>query len=169
MYHNDYVDAVKEYLLRYHEFGQYIINVKADIEECELMLKQEAAPASPSLSPTGGCGGGENISQEERIFMRREKLREKIGNYHADLQQIEPLIKRLDRSLDSLTSMNETDARILRDRYIDKLSWENTAQHNCCSVGFCRKRAREALKTLTSMMFGPDAIPFQTSLVFFKE
>lgn len=30
------------------------------------------------------------------------------------------------------------------------------------------RRARTALKTLTGMMFGPDAVPMQTSVVFFK-
>ena len=169
MHHNDFVDAVKEYLRRYREFSQYVINVKTDITECEALLQQEAAPAASSLSPTGGCGGGETISQEERIYMQREALKEKIRKYQADLQQIEPLIKRLNRSMESLASINETDAVIVRDRYIDGASWESTARHTCCSVGFCRKRAREALKMLTSMIFGPDAIPFQTSLVFFKK
>lgn len=169
MYHNDYVDAVKEYLLRYREFSQYVANVKADIAECEALLQQEAAPSASSLSPTGGCGGGKQISQEERIYMQREALQEKIRKYQAELQQIEPLIKRLERSMESLASINETDAVIVRDRYIDGASWESTARHTCCSVGFCRKRARGALKMLTSMMFGPDAIPFQTSLVFFKK
>ena len=169
MYHNDYIDAVKEYLLRSREFSQYVANVKADIEDCEAMLKQDAAPTASTLSPTGGCNGGEKISQEERIYMQRESLQEKITKYQAELQQIEPLIKRLDRSMESLASINETDALILRDRYMDGVSWENTARHTCCSVGFCRKRAREALQTLARMMFGPDAIPFQTSLIFFKK
>ena len=168
MQHNDYVAAVTEYLLRYREFSQYVANVKADIADCEALLEQDAAPSASSLSPTGGCGGGEQISQEERIYMQREELQKKIAKYQADLQQIEPLLKRLDRSLESLASINETDAVILRDRYIDGASWERTARDTCCSVGFCRKRAQEALEILARMMFGPDAIPFQTSLIFFK-
>lgn len=169
MQHNDYVEAVKEYLRRYREFSQYVINVRKDIEDCETLLNQEPALTSPLLSPTGGCSGGEKVSQQERIYMRREELQEKIAKYQAELQQIEPLIKRMDRSMESLSSINEIDAVILRDRYMDGASWESTARHSCCSVGFCRKRAREALKTLTSMMFGPDAIPFQMSLVFFSQ
>lgn len=169
MYHNDYIDAVTEYLRRYREFSQYIANVKTDIDECQRMVEMEAAPAASSMSPTGGCGGGEKVSQEERMYMQREDLQRKIRKYRADLQQIEPLIRRLDSSMASLKDINETDARILESRYMDGASWESTARHSCCSVGFCRKRAREALKTLTSMMFGPDAIPFQMSLVFFSQ
>ena len=157
MYHNDYIDAVAEYLRRYREFSQYIANVKTDIDECQRMLELEAAPATSSMSPTGGCGGGEKVSQEERMYMQCE-----------DLQQIEPLIRRLDSSMASLKDINETDARILESRYIDDASWESTARYACCSVGSCRRRARIALKTLTGMMFGPDAVPMQTSVVFFK-
>ncbi len=168
MYHNDYIDAVTEYLRRYREFSQYIANVKTDIEECQRMLELEATPAASYMSPTGGCGGGEKVSQEERVYMQHEELQQKIRKYHADLQQIEPLIRRLDSSMASLKDINETNARILESRYIDDASWESTARYACCSVGSCRKRARNALKTLTGMMFGPDAVPFQTSVVFFK-
>ena len=68
MYHNDYLLAVREYLFRYREFSQYIKNLKIDIADCDAILEQEAAPATSSFSPTGGCGGGESLSQEERIY-----------------------------------------------------------------------------------------------------
>lgn len=71
MYHNDYIDAVTEYLRRYREFSQYIANVKTDIEECQRMLEQEAAPATSSMSPTGGCCGGEKMSQHRHYIMRK--------------------------------------------------------------------------------------------------
>lgn len=168
MFHNDYINAVREYLVRYHELSQYVKNVRKDISDAESLLQQEAAPSSPVLSPTAGCGGGETVSQEERMYMQKEDLQRKIRRYKAELLEIEPLINRLDRSLESLASINSTDAVIIRDRYVDGASWENTASHASCSVGFCRKRARKALRMLTSMMFGTEAIPFQTHLVFFK-
>ena len=165
---DNYVDAVREYLLRYHELSQYIVNIKQDIGDCEAFLKQEAAPSSFALNPTGGRGGGEKASQEEQIYMQKEELQEKLRGYYTELQKIEPFIKRLNRSMQALASINETDATILRDRYIDGMSWENTAHHTCSSVGFCRKRAKVGLKMLASMMFGPDAIPYQLPLFFTK-
>lgn len=56
MYHNDYTVLVKEYLSRYHEFKQYIENINAEIADYKEMMALSAAPAVPSLSPTGGCG-----------------------------------------------------------------------------------------------------------------
>lgn len=170
MYHNDYIDAVKEYLRRYREFSQYIANVKTDIEECQRMLELEAAPAASSMSPTGGCGGGEKESQQERIYARHEELQHKIDRYSAELDRLGPIMARLDRSLEAMGKISETDRTILVDRFIDKTSWDSTARHVNSSVGFCRKRAGVALETLTVMMFGRNAIPqHQGNMVFFKE
>ena len=104
MYHNDYLLAVREYLFRYREFSQYIKNLKIDIADCDAILEQEAAPATSSFSPTGGCGGGESLSQEERIYMRREELQRKKERYAAELQRLEPIMNRIDQSLDAIAA-----------------------------------------------------------------
>lgn len=169
MYHNDYINAVREYMYRYHEFSQYIANVKADMEECRAMLEQEAAPTTPSLSPTGGCGGGEKMSQQERDYIKREELQEKLKEYAAEIQRLAPIMSRLDRSLEAMGRVSEMDRDILIDRYIDEISWESTVRHVNASVGYCRKRAGIALVNLTVMMFGKEAIPEQANVVFFKE
>ena len=168
MYHNDYLNAVREYLFRYREFSQYIKNLKVDIIECDALLGQDAAPATPSFSPTGGCGGGESISQEERLFMRREEIQRKRDHYKAELTRIEPTMNRIDQSLKAMEEVNLVDKAILVDRYVDKVSWEGTARNANCSIGFCRKRASIALENLTVMVCGLKAVPAQNSnLVFF--
>ena len=168
MYHNDYLNAVREYLFRYREFSQYIKNLKVDIIECDALLGQDAAPATPSFSPTGGCGGGESISQEERLFMRREEIQRKRDHYKAELTRIEPTMNRIDQSLKAMAEVNPVDKTILVDRYVDKVSWDRTARNASCSIGYCRKRARIALENLTVMVCGIKAVPAQNSnLVFF--
>ena len=169
MQHNDYVEAVKEYLRRYREFSQYVINVRKDIEDCETLLNQEPALTSPLLSPTGGCSGGEKVSQQERIYMRREELQEKIAKYQAELQQIEPLVKRLQNSLEALKSMSKTDWCIIKTRYIESGSWDYTAHSVSASVGYCKIRSERILKTLTGMIFGPQKVYVQTSFTFHKD
>lgn len=170
MYHNDYLNAVREYLFRYREFSQYIKNLKIDIADCDAILEQEAAPATPSFSPTGGCGGGESMSQEERLFMRREEIQRKRDRYTTELSRIEPIVNRIDQSLTAMEEVNPVDKTILVDRFVDKVSWEGTARNANCSVGFCRKRASVALEKLTVMVFGPQAVPAQDSnIVFFEK
>jgi hypothetical protein len=163
MQHNDYVQTVESYLRRYREFSTYVENVKADIADIEEQLKLSAAPKVPSLSFTPG-GSGENTSPQEKEYLRKEKLHEKESSYRADLAQIEPMLKRLNRSVEALT---DTDRKIIWARYIDGLSWEMVAYSGHCSVGFCRKRCREVLEILACMMFGPGAIPVQTKFVFY--
>lgn len=76
MQHNDYVNAVKEYLERYDEFSQYVKATRQEIHYCEALLAQDAAPASPVLSSAGG-GGGEKQSVEEREAHSGSRLPEK--------------------------------------------------------------------------------------------
>lgn len=164
MYYNDYVISIREYLRRYHEFTVYIANIQEEIKECESQIQMDAAPKVPTLSPSGGCGGnGEEHSPQEQAYFRKEELNARIIKLHTDLNHIEPLMKRLNRSLDALTA---SDRQIIQARFIDGQSWENTARCANCSVGFCRKRANKILEMLAGMMFGPGAVPVQTSLVF---
>lgn len=166
MFHNDYVNTVREYLYRYHEFTQYIKNVEADIKDCQAELDLEPTLSSPSLSPTGGCGGGEKTSEQERWYIRREELQGKIEEYSHELQRLGPMMARLNRSLDAIGDISETDKMILVDRFIDKASWDFVARHTNSSVGYCRKRSCAALETLARMMFGPDA---DGPVAFFRE
>ena len=167
MYHNDYVVSIREYLRRYNEFAVYMANIQEEIKECQSKMQMAAAPKIPVLSPSGGCGGsGELHSPQEQAYFQKEELCTRIHQLQIDLSHIEPLMKRLNRSLDALTA---SDRQIIQARFIDGQSWENTARCANCSIGFCRKRANKVLEILAGMMFGPGAIPVQTSLVFLTE
>lgn len=166
MYHNDYTVLVKEYLSRYHEFKQYLANINAEIEDYKEMMALSAAPAVPSLSPTGGCGGGGESSQQERAYFKQEDLEARLKDCYKNLLEMGPKMKKLDRSLEALKASYPADYRIIRARYIDGQSWESTARYAGASVTYCRTEANKALRRLTGSMFGEDAIPVQMSLVF---
>ena len=164
MYHNDYVVSIREYLRRYNEFAVYMANIQEEIKECQSKTQMAAVPKIPVLSPAGGCGGsGELHSPQEQAYFQKEELNARIIKLQTDLSHIEPLMKRLNRSLDALTA---SDRQIIQARFIDGQSWENTARCANCSIGFCRKRANKILEILAGMMFGPGAIPVQSALVF---
>ena len=57
MFHNDYINAVREYLHRYHEFNTYIKNIKADLEDLNATQALCAAPKVTTLSHTPGGNG----------------------------------------------------------------------------------------------------------------
>ena len=164
MYHNDYVVAVRQYLMRYTEFSTYIDNVKADIEDLEAKLPLNAAPKVPSLSPAPG-GGGDTASQQERVYFEKEAIPEKIAKLRGELAKIEPLMNRLNRSLEALT---EGDRLLITERFIDNSSWILVASDLHTSIGYCRKRSGKVLEILAGMMFGPGSIPVQTHFVFYE-
>ena len=165
MHHNDYTVVVRQYLARYSRFKTYVENVKADIADYEQQLAMTAAPKVPVLSPSGGGGCGENISQEEREYMKKEEIAAKIQRLKKDIAKIEPVLNRLSRSLDAL---NDTDRDIVTRRMIYNESWRMIASDNAVSEGYCRRRLPKIIETLASMMFGPKAMPVQTELVFLE-
>ncbi|KMO85677.1 hypothetical protein AB840_12120 [Megasphaera cerevisiae DSM 20462] len=164
--HNDYVMAVKQYLIRYREFTTYIENVKADIADYKAKLQLNAAPKVPSLSPAPSGGGGENTSQQERDYFSKEAIPNKIAQLQRDIARIEPMINRLNRSLEALPP---TDRGIITRRLIDNESWMIITSDLHVTEGYCHRRISKIIKQLAGMMFGPKAIPLQTHFVFFEE
>ncbi|WP_427112983.1 RNA polymerase subunit sigma-70 [Megasphaera sueciensis] len=154
------IASVKYYLQHYQEITTYIANVKGDIVDYEAKLPLNAAPKVSSLSPAP-CGSNTNVSQEERIFIEKEAIPDKIAALRAELDEKEPIINRLNRSLEALT---ESDRMIVCNKYIKEMSWKMTAACVNCSEGYCRKRSEKVLEILDEMIFGPGDIPVQMNL-----
>lgn len=166
--YNDYINATKEYLQRYDEFAQFVKSTKQEIKYCKDLLAQDAAPASPVLSSAGG-GGGEKQSVEDRALAAHEKLRSRIAGYEQELADIEPIIQKVKSSMEALNSFNSLQHHILDDRYRKRRSWDAVAMACNVSYSTCRAQAQDGLVSLTRMVFGPKAVPFQTSIVFFHQ
>ena len=165
MRHNEYMIVVRERMKRYHEFKAYIKNTKADIADLKQELALLPVPKVPSLSAAPG-GSGTNISTEEQAYNRRETIVKKIGMYMADLHEIEPIMKRIDRSLEALEPY---DRRILVGHLIDNDSWILIASDLSVSESTARRSLRKSLERLTAMVFGPRVIPQQMHLVFLDD
>lgn len=157
MNHSKDVAAVKYYLRHYQENMTYIENVKADIANYKAMLPLDAAPKIPSLSFAPG-GSGSDLSQQEREYFKKEEIPNKIVALQTELAKKEPIINRLNRSLEAL---DKTDHMIVWNKYVLKMSWNLTAGCANCSEGYCRKRSEKVLEILAGMIFGPGDIPVQ--------
>lgn len=82
-------------------------------------------------------------------------MTENVRKMQAELGKIEPMIKRLERSLEALT---ETDRRIIELRYINGYSWPMVARAAYSSEGYVRKRCATVIELMTDMMFGVSEI-----------
>ena len=164
MIHNDYVIAVREYLRRYTEFTTYMDNLRADISDLESQLSLLPAPRVSSLSPAPGrCG--EEITPAEREYMKREAMQERLTTLQQELAELEPLINRLNRSLDAL---EYAEHEIILRRMIHGESWLIIAGDLNISESMCRRKGKYAVEKVAGMMFGPRAIPVQMHFTFFE-
>ena len=154
MERSEKIRTVEQLLSKYTVTKTYINNLYADIEDYEARLQLPAAPKVPSLSPTPR-GSGKSLSQEEREYLKREEMTENVRKMQAELGKIEPMIKRLERSLEALT---ETDRRIIELRYINGYSWPMVARAAYSSDGYVRKRCATVIELMTDMMFGVSEI-----------
>ncbi|WP_441561928.1 RNA polymerase subunit sigma-70 [Colibacter massiliensis] len=163
MERSEKIRTVEQLLRKYTVTKTYINNLYADIEDYEARLQLPAAPKVPSLSPTPR-GSGKSLSQEEREYLKREEMTENVRKMQAELGKIEPMIKRLERSLEALT---ETDRRIIEARYINGYSWPMVARAAYSSEGYVRKRSKMVIELIADMILGPKEIMVQMLLTFF--
>lgn len=154
MERSEKIRAVEQLLRKYTVTKTYINNLYADIEDYEARLQLPAVPKVPSLSSTPR-GSSEPLSQEEREYLEREETTETVRKMQVKLAQIEPAIKRLERSLEALI---ETDRRIIETRYINGYSWPMVARAAYSSEGYVRKRCVTAIELMVDMMCGASEI-----------
>ncbi len=157
------IRVVEQLLRKYTVTKTYIDNLHADIKEYEDLLQLPAVPKVPSLSPAPR-ESSEPLSQEEREYLKKEEITENVRKMQAELTKIEPVIKRLERSLEALT---ETDRRIIEARYINGYSWPMVARAAYSSEGYVRKRSKMVIELIADMILGPKEIMVQMLLTFF--
>ena len=95
--------------------------------------------------------------------IEKEKIEEQQKNIQEELNKIEPVIKRLDRSIEALSYADRT---IVVERFINGASWMRIADVLHLSEPAVRKRSGRVLEKVSMMMFGPLSIPLQMHFVF---
>nr|DAO21641.1 MAG TPA: Protein of unknown function (DUF722) [Caudoviricetes sp.] len=162
--YNGYVSTIKDYLLHYAAFTQYIKDTEMRIQDIDWMLDETPAPRVPGLSGAGGCGGGDGTSPQEQDYLRNEHLKDEKKRLERDLKKVKGLVERLTECFHAL---DETDQKILKIYYIENAkSWEWTAKMINASTTFTFKHGKAALKELTIRFFGPKSMPVQTHFTF---
>lgn len=146
-------NAVKRYLKQYREYNVYIQNIKEEIEDTKELLLQDADPKVSRISNAPGSDG-RNHSEPESVCMNKlENAPARIVKLQGDLQAIEPIIKRLSRSLDAL---EESDRQLMYNKWVEDYSWYVVARGQHWSIDRCRNRSDKVLGMLAVMMFGEN-------------
>lgn len=148
-----YVSELKKYLKNYYELKSYINSLKSEIKELQEIVDLPAVPAVSKMTATGG--GGDNTSQQERIYTANERNIEKIKEKSQELVETEMVINRIDSALSVL---DESDSKIIWARFIDGLTWQMTAHAGACGITLCIKKCNKILKDMAVSVYGVRSI-----------
>lgn len=157
---NERIEQVKHLLNRYRATAVYVDNLKKEVEDIRATLAELPAAKTPGYSPTPG-GSASNLSPEERQYIADERARERITELQCRINELEPILLRIDRTLDALTV---TDRNIIVSRCINHYPWNMTARTAHCSPSYCRRRIDHILSLMADMMLGPGDIPIPMEL-----
>lgn len=142
---------IQAVLKEYSFWKRQVIVLQGDIEELQRGIKQVAGPATSHIDASG-INGGATIqqSQEEFLTLHKEQMQLELQKKEVHLMRLEHNINNVERAINVLP---KTDKEIINRRYIDGMTWENTALWVQASIGFCRKHASKALEHLAHVYF----------------
>nr|DAI56059.1 MAG TPA: transcriptional activator [Caudoviricetes sp.] len=164
MCQQDCIFKTKKALRSYKDLKDYVANAHAMINDLTQRLAVLPAPKVPKLSFSGGSGDG--TSPQERAYMQREAMIEKIKMLTLEINRVEPMIARIDDALDRL---EDVDKIIITRRLVNNESWILISSDLNASESYCRKRLPKIVESLAIKLFGTSAMPEQEKFNFNKE
>lgn len=162
MCQQDYILKTKKALRSYKDMADYVANAHTMIDDLTQRLAVLPAPKIPKLSFSGG-GSGDGTSPQERAYMQREAMKEKIRMLTLEINRVEPVIMQIDDALDRL---EDVDKIIITRRLVNNESWILISSDLNASESFCRKRLPKVLESLAIKLFGTSAVPEQGKFIF---
>lgn len=162
MCQQDCIFKTKKALQSYKDLKDYVANAHAMINDLTQRLAVLPAPKVPKLSFSGG-GSGDGTSPQERAYMQREAMIEKIKMLTLEINRVEPMIARIDDALDRL---EDADKIIITRRLVYNESWLLISSDLNASESYCRKRLPKIVESLAIKLFGTSAVPEQEKFNF---
>ena len=141
---------IQAVLKEYSFWKRRVIVLQGDIEELQRGIKQVATPATSHIEASGIQGGTIQQSQEEFLMLHKEQMQLELQKKEVHLMRLEHNINNVERAINVLP---KTDKEIINRRYIEGMTWANTATWAQASIGFCRKHAIKALEHLAHVYF----------------
>jgi len=163
--YNDYVEAVKTYLLKYDEFKAYVKTLEDQIADYEQRLANEGPVPKTQVYSKAPGGGNRQGSVQESYCMRRDYMRSEIERMQKEVNETQTVLDRLNFAINRLS---QNDKTLIMEHWVYGTSWERTAELVHASTGYCRNRSKKIFVKLAGMMFGPHATPLNLRMIFYK-
>lgn len=140
------------YLKNYNKYKIMIDNLTDEIKEIEQKLDYEPT-ASVARYNDNIASTNKELTSVEAVTAQRESYILEIKQLEYRLNSIAMIIRKIDRAMTGLTKI---DKNIIVKYYLEEYTWREIAQQYCYSLSWIKKRAIQAIKQLSDMIFGID-------------
>ena len=155
----DCIKKTKRILGRYNKMKVAVQNLTEEIEARAAALQGESvAIARYGDAPTGGTAA---LTTTEAAVARRMKAAADIAVMEQRKQDMERMLRAVDRALSCLSA---NDERLVRGRYIDGYAWWQVAREAGYTEKYASERGNRLLRDVADMVFGMVARPLQARL-----
>lgn len=159
--YGDYIRETKRLLGNYNKMKVAALNLTEEIEAMERLLADEGiASVRYGDDTTGGRG---ELTATEAAAARRIRIAERIAAMKARKDEIERMVRAIDRAFESL---DDADVELLQGRYIKGLSWAEVAEALSYTEKWVRDKGGKALRDVALMLFGVIVKPAQLKITF---
>ena len=148
--YGDYIRETKRLLQNYNKMKVAALNLTEEIKAQEMLLRDESI-ASVQYGDDRISGGTRELTSTEAAAVRRIKLEGHISDMRIRRDEIERTIRAIDRAFESL---DDVDAALLKERYINGCSWAETAELLNYTEKWAREKGGRALRDMALMLFG---------------
>ena len=160
--YGDYIRETKRLLGCYNKMKVAVTNLTEEIEAQEIILRDESI-SSIQYGDDRICGGTRELTSTEAAAARRIKLEEHITDMRIRRDDMERMIRAIDRALESL---DDADLELLRERYMCGRSWVEIAEALNYTEKWVRDKGGKALRDVALMLFGVIVKPAQLKIKF---
>ena len=157
--YGDYIRETKRLLRSYNKMKVAVMNLTEEIEAIERLLQDEGI-AAVRYGDDGGRGAGE-LTATEAAAARRIRMRGRITEMRERRDEMERMVRKIDRALFSL---DDGDAELIRGRYMRGQSWIEIADALNYTEKWAQEKGGKVLRDVALMLFGVIVRPAQIKL-----
>ena len=158
--YGDYIRETKRLLQNYAKMKIAVTNLTEEIEAQEMILRDESI-SSIQYGDDRISGGTRELTTTEAAAVRRIKLEGHIADMRIRRDDMERMIRAIDRAFESL---DDADVELLQGRYIKGLSWSEIAGALNYTEKWAKEKGGKVLRDVALMLFGVTVRPAQLRL-----
>lgn len=159
--YSDYVNAVYGYLKNYNKFKAQVKILAIKIKDKEQEIETFGGAKIANYNITGGSSGGSVSNEVEQRAFLKMKLQDELNQLQNNKSHLQRRMELIDEAIQSL---NETEQKIVRLKFIDGYRW----MYVSCECGYserqCQNIGKKSVQKLADVIF--NFVPTQMGLNF---